>query len=97
MDVRGQGIAAGVVTGVGGVCGLDTGDLACLEAVASVDDPPAAVEDDGVQEPVRPDVVGEGLEVLLVEVGEEKDGRVEVDLKLLGMTGKGIRYPGPAG
>ncbi|WP_443055728.1 hypothetical protein [Streptomyces sp. NBC_00690] len=89
VDVRGQGVGAGVVTVVGGVCGFDAGDLACLEAVASVDDPAVGVEDDGMQETLCPDVVGEGVEVLLVEVGEEKDGRVEVDLKLLGMAGRG--------
>lgn len=79
MDVGGQGVSARVVAVVGGVGGFDAGDGACLQAVAAVDDPAVTVEDDGVQEAVRPDVVGEGVEIVLVEVGEEQNGRMELN------------------
>ncbi|WP_443078357.1 hypothetical protein [Streptomyces sp. SP17KL33] len=79
MDVGRQSVAVGVVTVVRGVRGFDAGDLARLETVASVDDSAAAVQDDRVQQTLGLDVVGEGVEVVLVECGEEQDGRVELD------------------
>lgn len=79
MDVRRQGVTVRVVAFVRGVRGLDAGDLARLQTVASVDDAAVAVEHDGVQQAVFLKVVGEGLEVLLVERGEEQDGRVKLD------------------
>ncbi|AKA08998.1 hypothetical protein SAZ_32840 [Streptomyces noursei ZPM] len=79
MDVRRQGVTVRVVTFVRGVRGFDAGDLARLQTVASVDDAAVAVEHDGVQQAVFLNVVGEGLEVLLVERGEEQDGRVKLD------------------
>ncbi|GAU70739.1 hypothetical protein SSP35_22_00420 [Streptomyces sp. NBRC 110611] len=82
MDVRRQGVAVGVAF-VRGVRGLDTGDLASLQAVAPVDDPAVLVEDDRVQQSVVFDVVGESSEVVLVEFRKEQDGRMELDAVLL--------------
>lgn len=82
VDVRRQGVAVGVAF-VRGVRGLDTGDLASLQAVAPVDDPAVLVEDDRVQQSVVFDVVGESSEVVLVEFRKEQDGRMELDAVLL--------------
>ncbi|WP_456302509.1 hypothetical protein [Streptomyces niveus] len=77
MDIDGQDIAVDVVPFVGGEGGFDAGDLACLQAASAVDDQAASVHDDGVQQPVFLDVLGEGLEVFLVGRGEQLDGRME--------------------
>ena len=71
MDIGGQDVAVRVVAFVRGEGGFDAGKLTRLQAAASVDDLAAPVENDGVQQPVFLDVVGESLEVILVELREE--------------------------
>ncbi|WP_446459305.1 hypothetical protein [Streptomyces niveus] len=78
-EVDGKDVGIGGVALIGDEVRFDGGEFTRFEPSASVEEESLTVENDGLVKAVLPDVVGEGVEVVLVEYGEEGDGRVEFD------------------
>ncbi|WP_455771791.1 hypothetical protein [Streptomyces niveus] len=96
-EVDGKDVSIGGVALVGDEVRFDRGEFTRFQPSASVEEESLTVEDDRLVKAVLPDVVGEGVEVVLVEYGEEGDGRVEFDGGAPGGTGKGATVAGVGG
>ncbi|WP_455713261.1 hypothetical protein [Streptomyces uncialis] len=82
-EVDGQDVDVRTVALVRGEVWFGASLFAGGETAVSVEDAPLAIEDDGLQQPVLADVVGEGIEIVLVEPGEKRGGGMGFDVMLL--------------